>query len=389
MVALNRYLSFVPSYRGYWVVVLLLMVAYFLKSAGIGFFGGDSVIAAWVLVASLVVPFYRRKAVVCVAVVYFWLLAWFALGLARMGDMGGNDALVRIFPSFFLLSAITALFLNGRDRISQNAALLPEVAVLLLLLWAAFFIYQEQANVSYAVREYGVTNYLTLADLVAMLTLVTVFGRSLPPLVRGGWILVGVLACMLIGSRATMVLVAFSLILGMLIGSNGGVVARAKYVAMAAAVLALAITTFISRFDETITYRFMTLVDMSGDESAQGRNDFLLSYVDSVSNDASCLFFPCMPSAGQYVHNILSVPQYFGIGGIIFLIASIAALLLAFMKGWRPFAFPLFVFCILELMLARAWVSLVFPVAVGYVVSAMIFLGSQTKIILGGDRRVH
>ena len=117
-----------------------------------------------------------------------------------------------------------------------------------------------------------------------------------------------------------------------------------------------------------------TFQDLGGDVSYAERNMQIDNFIERYSNDLSCYFVPCRPPTGEYVHNILSLVQYFGIlGGVLMSIGGYY-LVRAWRKGWRPKLLPVFVFALCQFLFFRPWVSIVFPVLVAYVVSSLFFL---------------
>lgn len=372
-------LSFLSSYRGYWCVIALMCVAYAFKSANPES-QFDLVPVAWAIVAAVIFPLVTKKSSVASVLVFVWLFVWYSIGLSNSGFGEDGVALMRLFLSFPLLTAATAFYLAEEGAVRRKSAVSFELFALGLLAAWIIFIYQEQFYVDYAVRAYGATNYLTLSDLVAVLVLVTIFGRPSPIWFRFAWMFLGLLTCLLLGSRTTMVVLVASLLLGTVTNANAGFARRLLALLTVSAVLCAGVVIFASIFDETITFRFLTFFDLQRDTSLEGRGLFFSDYVKRLNEDVSCIFVPCFPDAGQYVHNVLSVHQYFGLGGVVLVLVAFVTVLRALHRGWRPAALPLLFFCAVELVFARAWVSLVFPIFFGYVVSAVSYLNGKYQL---------
>lgn len=345
------------------------------------------VVTAWAIVAALSAPLFQRKVFVASVLFFLWLFLWFLLGWLNSGVREEDASLARVFLSFALYAAITGLYLAGdADAKLPRSKLLEGLALLLLTGWVVF-IYREQAYVEYAVRAYGANNYLTISDLVAVLVLVTVFGRKLPLWFRGAWIVMGLLTCLLLGSRTTLVALGASLLIGALVVGRVGAGRRLLAFFGVVSVLVAGVLFFLGNFDESVTYRFQTLFDLHGDASLAGRDMLFDSYLRRMQDDPMCLFLPCFPDLGNYAHNIFSLHQYFGLGGIAAILFASFALVRALMLGWTPPIVPLLFFCVVEVVLARAWMSIVFPILVGYVLAAIYFLvnTSSSKAGIGHE----
>jgi hypothetical protein len=369
---------FVSSYRGYWIALVLLVVSYVMKSA-LPDEAQDPIQIVWALIVIVALPFVSKKSLLAAFALFAWLAVWYAIGLAKSDFRDEDILLARLFITFPLLASLTAFYLLGEKGTPERKSIYLEVIILALLAVWVVFIFQEQNYVAYAVRAYGATNYLTISDLVAMLVLVTVSGRQLPLWLRGGWMLLGLMTCLLLGSRTTMVVLGASLLFGTLVSAKMGVWGKILAFFAASALLITTVAIFTSSFNESITYRFLTFENLAGDESLDWRSMFFGDYIRGIQEDVSCVVLACFPSAGEYVHNIFSVHQYFGMGGLIMLGLAGIVLFRAFLRGWKPGSLPLLFFCVVELVTARSWVSLVFPIFVGYVIAAAFFLAERSR----------
>lgn len=366
------------SYRSYWVVLLTLTIAYYLKSAEISITDFDPVLLSWLIIAATLTLSIRKKAIWLNIITYIFLLLPFLAGLKSIDFRTEDVALSRIFMSFVVLSSITSLYLTNKTP-PLSKSLVPEIVLFVLLSGAIFFIYKEQTYIEYAIRAYGATNYLTLSDLIATLVLVTVFCRLSPKWLRGILIGAGLITCLLLGSRATMVALAAALIFGVAIAPT--IRLRTKVAGVSGLFLIIISGTafFLTNFDETATYRLLSFRDFSNDASAIARGQFLQDHIQTVRENSWCIVSPCFPPPGEYIHNALSIHQYFGLAGMFVFLFGLLVLLKALHIGWRPPALPLLIFCLMELFVARAWTSVIFPVTTGFMVAAFIFMMEHKK----------
>lgn len=371
--------NFFLSNQGFFLILSFLILAYALKSAEIEPLGLDPVLMAWGMVSVFAVVIARKRAFFYSLLFFAYLFPFYVLGLYEDGFRAENVSLIRIFLSFSIFAGMAAFHFTATGGYSKGIGLYLQVVVLVLLSGWIFFIYREQAYVAYAAREYGAENYLTLSDLVAAISFIAISDIRNSFWLRGAWVLVGGVACMLLGSRATIVFFFVSMIGANLFMSNLRLGAKLAMVVALAAFMVASVSVFVGAFDETVTYRVLSLENLSGDASLEMRQSFLFDYLSRIRESPSCLVFPCFPEPSEYVHNFLSIPQYFGIAGFVILFWGGGVMVVAGIKGWRPPVLGLFIFSIMQILFARAWVSFVFPFLVGYVLSAHLFLKSKNR----------
>lgn len=358
-----------------WLAIALMLLAYGAKSADITLAGLDPVLLLWGLLALPTLKYFKKRAFFLTLNTWLLLAAMFLIGFGISEGDESEAGTARIFLSFVVVSTyFTAYFCAPATQIATTRQKpLWELAFMLALSAWIYLIYREQFYVSYAVRAVGATNYLTLSDLLAILTILAISRERLDWKIKSAWLIVGITGVLLLGSRATIVFLTVSILAGFLIENRESLAIRVAKVIAALATLLACGWAFVSLFDQTITYRLTSLGEMSGDESYQGRSLFLKNYFDGIAAEPSCLVLPCFPAYGEYVHSILSVHQYFGLPGLLIAATGLVLIISARLKGWQPAAPILLIFTIISLIFARPWISFVFPVYVSYMVSAFIF----------------
>lgn len=347
-------------------VLIVLCIAYALKSADAGLNYVDPVLVAWSAIGVYAIRFLRKRIFALVVSAYLYLCAWYLLGLAGSGYQSEDLSLMRIFASQVIFAGVIGVLLSSaaKEAFSDGywrGRLFDLVAIGLLGGWI-LFIASEQRYVSYAVREYGAANYLTLSDLLAMLVVVSVTRKHLPSYIKLLWVFLGFLGVMLLGSRGALLALAVSVFFALDMSRKAALARLAALLVL----LLLTLALFLTVFDETVTFRVLSLLDLAGDDSLAGRERLLQDFLGKVSDDPRCLLIACFPSLGEYAHNLFSVHQYFGLPGFVGVLIGLVGLFVTVAKGWRPPLPGLLVFSLLQIILFRAWVSFAFPILVAY-----------------------
>lgn len=364
------------AYQNAKLIFGTMFLAYALKSAEVLVAGMDPVLLFWAIWAVLIV-FIVNRAVLLTGMAFYILCAM----VFMLGDLRTDDSAeyVRLFPSFFVLTSIFSVCLiyssdqfSGLGRRFANPL---GYGILFLIFYWVYFIGQAQFLSDNAVREFGAENYLTLSDLLSFFCLAAIAESKKSTWMMIVWFFAGLFALMMMGSRASVLLFVFAIFISRVINSDKASIKNlVKNFILPLLVLLVSVILFFTLFEESVTYRMQTFQDLGGDVSYAERNMQIDEFLDRYAGDLSCYFAPCRPPTGEYVHNILSLVQYFGIlGGVIMIIGGFY-LVRAWRKGWRPKLLSIFVFALCQFLFFRPWVSIVFPVLVAYVVSSLFFL---------------
>jgi hypothetical protein len=366
------------------VVFSFLLISYSLKSANVTLLGIDLVLLVWLLFSLYLSSIIKEKSVIIAALIYSILACFYILGDMRSSNSDETLGYIRIFPTGFILAAIISEKLNKISRTSLVRGFLfvnkIDIFMLTAIVYWIVFIAKAQSVVDYAVREYGATNYLTISDLLALLCLLVIGDSKNNIITRGAWLVAGLVAMMMLGSRASVIVFGFIALLSIsIVNLDNRYKLSIKHIITSLILIILIIYSFFYIFNETITYRMETLIDLGNDQSAMSRNILLEIYLSSISTDPTCLIIACQPPIGNYSHNIFSIIQYFGFVGIILIISGSILIGLAFSKGWKPWGITIFAYSLIQLIFFRAWTSMIFPIIIAYLIFAFLFLSKKIK----------
>ncbi len=359
-----------------WVSTLLLVICvqYFL---GTVFLQGVPIIEMiWALLLGTLLIFVKPRSTVAIGVVYFFLMLFYATGVA-FDDRGlATSAYYRTILTWFIFSAL--LFaclrldlrrLNRSPRAPRLVKFIHFFSILAFSGWASVALRDLNSGVVVDFRDVTGAGYLTLSDSFALLSLaylcrdklaawefVVVFGLS-------------VVVIILLGSRTTLAFYPFAV--AFLIGRHVSFRATLAWSAVLGAGAFYWLKDSLD-FESGAFFRLNTLFSFADDESASVRDGIRDQMLDRINDNPECLFLACHPEQGWYDHSVLSVVQHFGFAGIVFLIGSIFLGLVKFRYFRKQWYFPIFIYCAVALLLSRAWVTVVFPVFVAFVVDAAL-----------------
>jgi hypothetical protein len=369
------------------LLMFVLLVAYSLQAYEINTFGISPVIAAW---AGITIFYFGKilgKSFIVAAGIYVSLF-WMYLVGGMNSDIPWTDLdFVRIFIPQALIAGIVSAAAYTKRASTRDLQLkfsklpLDTIALGLILAWTYFIVRAQSSTVHWSeLDQLRSDNYLTVSDLLSMLALLILSGIKGRPLQQVVWLVLVSIALMTLGSRASIVVFAVCALMAM---ASGNAMGRSglRVWKIVLGLLTIAVTSilFLNYFDNNVTLRLLTLDNMGHDASADARKFNLVEYVHTVSDHPMCMVVSCFKTGGNYVHSILSVVEYFGIAGVLILVISPVTMLISWRRGWRPLCAPLFAYCAIQLVIARSWVCLVFPVFIGYLISSIVYLSQRRQ----------
>lgn len=356
-------------------VFLLFLISYGLKFSELVDF--DSVLLAWVFIVVFALYWVRKECFFVAGVYYFLIFSVYVLAYFFIsGYRDGGDFFRNAVSHFFL----TAIFLQvlqlpresfSPSRVNFFVVCFCKAGIFLVLYWIFFIFNGAQYAGESLVSQYGGANYLTTSDLLALFVLSLMVGGSVSRYWIAVGFVVGVVALVFLGSRASLVIFLFAAIF---FSSNSQSPWKKILVTFSSLVAVFFIGLLVFEFvDSSLLFRVETLFDMSQDESRQARDSFFRAFLQRLDANSGCYLYPCPPPAGEYVHNVVSVHEYFGLVGSFLTFLLFLNLIFAFLNGYSPRFRPVFVYSFLLFLTARSWVSLIFPVCIAYLLDALIF----------------
>ncbi|MCA0207171.1 MAG: hypothetical protein LCH92_22740 [Proteobacteria bacterium] len=359
-----------------WVSTLLLVICvqYFL---GTVFLEGVPVIELiWALLLGVLLVFLRPVSFAVIGSVYFTLTLFYTTGVA-FDELGiATNVYYRTILTWFIFSALLfgslKLDLRRLTLWSRSPRLLHGIqffSIVALSGWALFALRDLNSGELVDFRDVTGAGYLTLSDTFALLSLAYLCRDKLP-----SWefvVVVGlsVVVIVLLGSRTTLAFYPFAI--AFLIGRHVSFRATLAWSALLGAGAFYWLRDRLD-FESGAFFRLNTLFSFSNDESATVRDSIRDQMLARINDNPECLFLACHPEQGWYEHSVLSVVQHFGFAGIFFLLSSVFLGIIRFRYFWRQWYFPIFIYCAVALLLSRAWVSVVFPVFLAFLMDAAL-----------------
>lgn len=347
------------------IVFLMLLVAYAVKFAEL--IDLDVVVVGWMAVALYVLYRVKLNLIFIPAVFHLVLFVAYSIGIAFVPLNPLEFEYGRVVLTSFILSTLVfgLMIKKNNSRFPARGSLkgrwITYLGLVAITVWTIFVYIQGKSIGESVVKEYGAANYLTSADLLAMFSLAVLGSRNVSARESLVFFAVSVVALVFLGSRASLLVFCFSYLFCI-----KQLQRRSKLIIFLGALLIAGVIGYVIQNDESdLFFRFKTLYNLGADESLSGREAFFSNYLSTIGQRVECLFFPCMPASGDYVHNLISVHQYFGIAGVM-AVASLLLFALIYFLKFRFFLLPgLFAYVSANMLFARAWVSLVFPVFIG------------------------
>lgn len=258
------------------------------------------------------------------------------------------------------------------DRPSVLALILLFVGCLVIVLLVL-----TNRNVHDDIRDISGFSYLTTSDMIAAFFIVLCglnASSAIKFLMLAGF---GLLAIALIGSRSALLI--YIIVISFIFFQGKSLYFIVRVLGVGVSLGCLVYIAVPSSFEileplfERSSRRLMAILMGSSDVSFLEREMLRLNYIDRLVSDPWCFLKPCPPIATGYVHNWLSVIQFFGGLAYPLMMLIIGSWIVMFRKREFNFVTPLMIFCSLSLVLSRAWVHVVFPIAIGISVGLIWF----------------
>ena len=357
----------------------LLLLTYFIKFSN--FVDFDFTVVGWFLFSIYALIRIRLRVILWIGVFHLVLSFFYFSGL-HLDDQGDGGVYGKVLLTSFFLTSTTFGFLSGEVRgykISFFDIFYSRFFIYLcyglLVYWVIFIFNASSFLGDYLVKDYGGANYLTTSDLLAMFSLALI-GSSRTSLFESiCFALITIVALVLLGSRASMTLFAACYLVAIKNLSLPKKLAGSLFFVFA---LFLGLI-FIENAESGLFYRFNSIFTLGDDDSSFARSELFSKYFDNLFANPICFALPCPPAAGNYVHNILSVHQYFGL--MVFLVI-LSLLLLSFLQIKSYFSGPFFAllaYSFIQVLFFRSWVSLTFPIFLALILLSFTQLKAKSK----------
>jgi hypothetical protein len=320
----------------------------------------------WAILFFSTIFVVRSRHIIVVIIIYSVFSVFYATGL--LFDSTGNATLAyyRIILIWTISSCLIAGIISGGARIfldgNFSTFLTQKIhfsAIVLLAAWAVFALRDLNAGVVIDHRDIAGTGYLTLSDTFALFSVAYLCREKMP-----SWEFALVLGLsftiiFLLGSRTTLLFYPIAVVF--LVGKHTSLFGAVAWI------FAFIFGAYYWAGDSIdlesgAFFRAQTLFALEADESARVRGQIREQMFARFNESPECFIISCQPEQTHYEHSVLSVIQYFGLAGIIFLIVSCAVLVAKFRFFWRQWYFPILVYCTISLLLSRAWITVTFPV---------------------------
>ena len=378
----KRLNQFVSDYFDLALVFFVLLASYAIKFANI--IELDLVIVGWISVVLYAMYKVKINSFIFTAVFYVVLLLAYSSGIAFV-SLNPNDFEYGrvIFTSFILSALVFGLMVEKKSisnipiKKSSRDRWFVYFGLIAITIWS-IFVYIEGKNTGGSViKEYGGANYLTISDLLAMFSLAVLGSKNISTKESLIFFVISLVALGLLGSRASLLVFCCAYIFCL----KQIPIKNKLFIFFAVSLIIISFIYVVQNEESDLFFRLKTLYDFGNDESLVGREFLFSSYLSTIAQRSECLLLPCMPAPGDYVHNIISVHQYFGIFGIL---AVLVLVLFAFiyLMRFQFFILPgLFFYASINMLFARAWVSLIFPVFIGMLLffTAQVFVANRFK----------
>lgn len=339
----------------------------------------------WLILLIALVIFSGFKSIAVAAFIYFVFALFYTTGVTFDREGLANSVYYRTILTSFILSALVLSclrldlrYLPGRWRSISKFKFVHFVAIVLFAGWALTALQALNIGLLTDFRDVTGAGYLTLSDAFALLSLAYLCREKLPSwefvLVFG----ISVVVIFLLGSRTTLAFypfaVAFLLIRQV---SFKGAIGWAAFLGGAAFYgLRDIVDTGSAAF-----FRFNSLFSLDNDQSAIVRAEIRELMLARMNYHPECFIISCHPENGWYDHSIFSVVQHFGLAGIVVLIGALILSIVRFRYLSQQWYFPIFVYCAVSLLLSRAWVSIVFPVFIAFLLDAALSASEKGRVL--------
>ena len=347
----------------FWVTVV-----YFVKFSQL--FDFDFTIVGWSIISLYAILRVKPGVFILSGLIHSILYLFYIIGIYFTGQQEDSDYGKSLAISFVIVAYVLGV-LTGTTRFNKSkfidavtSSKMIYFVYILIVIWVVF-IYTESGLVGGSVvSSYGGLNYITTSDLLAMSALAIIGSNRTSYKESLIFALITLIALILLGSRISIVCFIICYLV-----SAKNINIRAKF-AIAFSFLAILIFMInsINKADDELFYRFNTLYELDGDLSVIGRTEMVSSYLNNMYENPVCIIVACPPIAGNYVHNIISIHQYFGLITFLLIFLLYVISIIKYLRRKDAEIAGLLAYVFVLTLIARSWASLVFPVALAIII---------------------
>lgn len=366
--------------------VVFLIYFFGLPDAG----GPSYVFYGWLIVAVVAIGFVSVSTWLPVLLFYLLLSIFYFYGAARSGLDKQSVELLKVVATSVVYSAIFCAVCGWNLRGHKNEEFVARrgwlvwyhrLFICCFLVWTFMSVHSLKAGDVIDFRLFVGESYLTLSDLFALYALSYLSRFSMGFLEFVAVSASAMFVLVFLGSRASMVL--FVIVVSLLLFKRSSI--RESLFGLFLVVLgAISIFQVLKDSQLGIFFRLESLLSLSEDDSRLYRAMLADNMYQTVGEQWSCIIIGCLPISGMYIHNILSVVQYFGVFGVAILLFFFLVGLASLKSIWLSWWVGLYVYALLALLFFRAWMYPVFPifVAMTMVLSGRIFKGRYSGLVV-------
>lgn len=358
--------------------VLFLLLSYWAKFSYETIFGLDPVLVAWAAVTGAALLTLQAVPLLLSGVVHATLVALYLVGSMSVSLLVGALDFTRNILASFVFAALIAGCLSWRSKIWISPLLLHsgrlgvKAGICAVGFWIGMIVLRSgEVGGFEAIKGFGGANYLMIANLLAIFALLTLHFQLVTLPWRVCCFILTVIALVFLGSRGAMV--AFALAAILFIGEGKPALRRLVTAFVIVVAISCVVVVLFETVDESLLRRFSSFQDLDSDESRLARTEYLEAYFRRVDMDPGCWLYPCREEGPSYVHNILSVQQYFGLVGSILVLLLFFVFCAAVGRGYHVPCKSLFIYSFFLQCFSHSWVHLTFAVIVGYFLDALRF----------------
>lgn len=346
-------------------LLFFLLFTYFAKFSNLA--SVDATMIGWMLVSIYALLKVNNFILIKSSSVYIGLLLFYLFGFYTSSAAADADYEKHILTFIFFTPLVMQYLKDGSDfeyevNSSYFNVMMLNAIYLCVAFWILFVVYASQSMGDFVVSEYGGANYLTTSDLLAMMTLAIIGSRKINFFHSLIYLGITLIALALLGSRASIALFLLSYFFSL----DRKYWIKSIVFAVIFIGVVLIIYRIIEDFEGEMFYRLKTIFDLADDESKEGRAFFFSNHLDHIASNPACFIIPCHPTPGDYVHNIFSIHQYFGLPIQLIVFYLIAVAVIKLLNGYSTIFLPLFIYVLTQSMFFRSWHSLTFPVFVAF-----------------------
>lgn len=308
------------------------------------------------------------------------LSVFYFLGAARQGFSVESLGYAKyILTTFVFSSSIFWLSIRRPKKrrldLWRISVMFQRIALAVLFVWTIWSIEMISAMDIVDNRDVVGYSYLTVSDILAMLSLVMLARKGIRAYEFAIILSVTFYILAFLGSRASIVVFFVAAMLAASV-RGGGIKYYTSMVVILVLGCALAFYYLVENLD--VFSRLNTLLNLGTDESLLTRLEFVNTFIYRLSDDVTCLLIPCQPEPGRYFHGLLSLIEYFGVAGLLVILSMFGFFAVRprmFLSQWYS---GLFIYALISSLMFRAWVSPVY--AAVFAIMMILFASVLTNI---------